>query len=232
MSVETILTIFGGIALLVGIFGGGVKAKEIEVPLINTRVRIISAITGIVLITVAVLLSIPGFVQPAPISATPILSPVPLSQVTITIINNNCIAQDYYVDGTRVLSAIPSGAIQTFQVFPGQHAAYACEPRTNNCASPEQIDWTTRRTNAIGRSSSCPVTITLTNNNCKAQDYYVDGTKVLSAIAPGANETFQVSPRQHAVYSCEPGTNNCASPEQIDWTTRRTNTIGRASYCP
>jgi hypothetical protein len=152
--------------------------------------------------------------------------------VTITLTNNNCEAQDYYIDGSKVLSALPPGETGTFQVSPKLHSTYACNPGTGACANPEQTDFTTRRTNAIGRADSCPVTITLTNNNCEAQDYYVDGNKVLSAIPPGAIETFQVSPKLHSTYACKPGTNSCATPEQTDWTSIRTRTIGRASYCP
>ena len=66
MSVEAILTIIGGVALLIGIFGGGVKAKEIEIPLVHPRLRVVSALIGVVLITVAVLLSRPELLSSVP----------------------------------------------------------------------------------------------------------------------------------------------------------------------
>ena len=66
MSVPTVIAVVGGIALLIGIFGGGVKAKEIEIPLINARVRVFSIITGMVLLITAALLSSPVITTPAP----------------------------------------------------------------------------------------------------------------------------------------------------------------------
>lgn len=57
MSVEIVIATIGGIALLVGLFGGGIKAKEIEIPSINFQIRVISIITGIILLLVAALLS-------------------------------------------------------------------------------------------------------------------------------------------------------------------------------
>ena len=50
MTVSVVFAIAGVIALLFGIIGGGIKAKEIEVPLLSTRIRIITVIIGLVLI--------------------------------------------------------------------------------------------------------------------------------------------------------------------------------------
>ncbi len=66
MGVEAILAIVGGIALLVGIFGGGVKAKEIEIPSIHAGLRVISALTGIALIVIAIFLSRPELLPAIP----------------------------------------------------------------------------------------------------------------------------------------------------------------------
>jgi hypothetical protein len=52
MNPPTVLIIAGCIALLVGLFGGGVKAKEIEVPKISILPRIFSSVIGISLIWV------------------------------------------------------------------------------------------------------------------------------------------------------------------------------------
>src|SRR5215467_8088918 len=58
MTLPMILTVAGCIALLVGLFGGGVKAKEIEVPKISTWPRIFSSVSGIVLIWIGMRLSL------------------------------------------------------------------------------------------------------------------------------------------------------------------------------
>jgi hypothetical protein len=58
MNLPTILAMAGCIALLAGLFGGGIKVKEFEVPKINTFPRISSTIFGIVLIGLAVSLSL------------------------------------------------------------------------------------------------------------------------------------------------------------------------------
>jgi hypothetical protein len=59
MSVPLILSVVGGIALLVGLFGGGVKAKEITVPKIDFWPRLFSSLIGLILIAMATWLSIP-----------------------------------------------------------------------------------------------------------------------------------------------------------------------------
>ena len=64
MSVPIVISVIGGIALLIGIFGGGIKAKEVEIPSVNVKIRIISAITGVFLITIAAFLSSPDLLNP------------------------------------------------------------------------------------------------------------------------------------------------------------------------
>lgn len=59
MTVPIILAIIGGIALLIGLFGGGVKAKEIEIPKIPGWPRLFSTIVGIILLSVSIWLSRP-----------------------------------------------------------------------------------------------------------------------------------------------------------------------------
>jgi hypothetical protein len=82
-----ILGIAGCVALLIGIFGGGVKAKEIEVPKISTLPRILSCIIGGLLIGVSIWLftyppipipSIPTeTVTPGSISTVSAFTPIP-----------------------------------------------------------------------------------------------------------------------------------------------------------
>jgi hypothetical protein len=50
MTLPLVLTVAGCIALLVGLFGGGIKAKEIELPTISIAPRIFSTVIGIALI--------------------------------------------------------------------------------------------------------------------------------------------------------------------------------------
>src|SRR5690242_13111337 len=57
MDVSAVIAVIGGVALLVGIFGGGVKIKEAEIPTVNTWIRVTSAITGIILITISIFLA-------------------------------------------------------------------------------------------------------------------------------------------------------------------------------
>jgi hypothetical protein len=58
MDATSVIAMIGGIALLIGIFGGGVKAKEVEIPLIPTSIRILAGATGIILLGIAIWLSI------------------------------------------------------------------------------------------------------------------------------------------------------------------------------
>lgn len=46
MTLPVVFSIAGCFALLIGLFGGGVKAKEIEIPIISTSIRIASSIVG------------------------------------------------------------------------------------------------------------------------------------------------------------------------------------------
>lgn len=73
MTLPIVLTIAGCIALLVGLFGGGVKAKEIEVPKISVLSRIFSSLVGVALIWAGTQLpSLPDSLTPTE-TVTPIL---------------------------------------------------------------------------------------------------------------------------------------------------------------
>lgn len=63
MDVSTVIAIIGGIALLVGVFGGGIELKELKVPPINSVLRVISFIVGALLIMAAVIVSKPEFLN-------------------------------------------------------------------------------------------------------------------------------------------------------------------------
>jgi hypothetical protein len=76
MPLQTVLAIAGSIALLVGLFGGGVKAKEIEVPRLSVWPRILSSLIGMVLIGIAIRL--PNPLQP---TESPTLTVVPTTEL-------------------------------------------------------------------------------------------------------------------------------------------------------
>jgi len=73
MTLPIVLAIAGSIALLVGLFGGGVKAKEIVVPKISIFARILSSLTGVILIGIASWLSSgSGFLPPTETPSPPV----------------------------------------------------------------------------------------------------------------------------------------------------------------
>jgi hypothetical protein len=74
ITLQIVLAIAGSVALLVGLFGGGVKAKEIEVSKLSPVSRMFSIFIGIVMIGAATWLSFPCF------SASPDTTPKPIGQ--------------------------------------------------------------------------------------------------------------------------------------------------------
>jgi len=72
LNLQIVLAITGCIALLIGLFGGGVKAKEIEIPKIRVGPRILSSLVGVALIGTAIRL--PNLMQQ---TGQPTASPVP-----------------------------------------------------------------------------------------------------------------------------------------------------------
>ena len=90
LTLPIILAIAGSVALLIGLFGGGVKAKEIEVPTLARGARILSSLFGIGLIGIAIWLSqtpLPQTGSPTsvPMATTePALSPIMPTSITPT----------------------------------------------------------------------------------------------------------------------------------------------------
>ncbi len=68
MTVEVVLAIAGVVALLTGILGGGIKAKEVEIPSIRTSIRVASTVVGVILIALSIWK--PGNVSPSNSSAS------------------------------------------------------------------------------------------------------------------------------------------------------------------
>ena len=58
MTVSVVFAIAGVIALLFGIIGGGVRAKELEVPPLAGKVRIITGVIGLILIGLAIIFEV------------------------------------------------------------------------------------------------------------------------------------------------------------------------------
>jgi len=167
-----------------------------------------------------------------PVLPTPSPSANALQTVRITLTNFFCISQDFYVDNLLVVKALEPGASTTFQVTPGQHSTYVCKPGTDSCSSPTPINWATAASHSIFSSPDCKIDITLTNNFCKAQDFYVDDTLVVQALDPNATITFQVKPGQHSAYACLAGTTDtCGETSQLDWTESGTHSIDTSPSC-
>lgn len=83
MNLPVILAIAGCAALLAGLFGGGVKAKEIVIPKLSTMPRIFSSAAGLVLIGIAIWISSP--IPSAEVSPTQIPpTEVPSTQIPPT----------------------------------------------------------------------------------------------------------------------------------------------------
>jgi hypothetical protein len=75
MTVPVVLAIAGVFSLLVGVLGGGIKAKEIEIPSMPTAARLLSSIGGLALIGIAIWLSSPGTIPVPPPTESPEAAP-------------------------------------------------------------------------------------------------------------------------------------------------------------
>jgi len=75
MDAIAVIAAIGGIALLLGIFGGGIKAKEVDIPILPVPVRILSSVIGTILIGTAIWLS----------SRNNIISQEPLTEIPTSI---------------------------------------------------------------------------------------------------------------------------------------------------
>jgi hypothetical protein len=210
----------------------------------NNSVLIIIAIFGVVGTVIAATITVTGnytvekmrqeaeLTRIALVSTNEAQAKATPKLITITLTNDNCNAQDYYVDGNLIVSSIEPNAKVPFNVIPGEHQVLSCSSNTNFCGDTVQVNWTASTTAAIKPASNCPIAITLTNYNCMAQDYYIDGNLMVSSIKPNAKVIINVIPGDHQVYSCNPGTSTCGDAVQANWTTSTTAAIGLASDCP
>ena len=83
MPLSSILALAGCAALLIGLLGGGLKAKEVVVPKISLWTRIISASVGVILIGVSLWLFF-SQTQQLPVETNPTATAVSTSSETTT----------------------------------------------------------------------------------------------------------------------------------------------------
>ncbi len=86
MTVPIVLAIAGVVTFLIGVLGGGVKAKEIVIPSVAPSIRIILSVAGLALIGVAIWLSLPSTTDNSPtateLPATATMLDIPTSAFT------------------------------------------------------------------------------------------------------------------------------------------------------
>jgi hypothetical protein len=73
------------------------------------------------------------------------------------------------------------------------------------------------------------IRISLTNKNCKTEDFYLDG-KLLTSIEPGSTIAFTTTEGKHTTKACAHGTSNC-SGSTYNWSVSTTDSISRNSSC-
>jgi hypothetical protein len=164
-----------------------------------------------------------------------LFNPPPKALVTINLTNYDCVAHDFHVvtsdDSQLLIIFAEPGQTRRFPISPGSYKAYTCNAGTNQCVDPFVVEWDASSIASIGRGRNCPVSIALTNNNCRAEDFYVDGQRIVS-IGAGEARPLQVPPGSHQVKICNAGSQECSSPFTVDWTSASTPSIARESSCP
>ena len=126
MTLPIVLAIAGSIALLVGLLGGGVKAKEIEVPTLAPGPRILSSLMGIGLIGMAIWLSQHPQTQAESPLSTPIATtePAPPQRTPTSITPTNTPTETPTIPPTNTPSPTPESVAKTILfVSPNQPEA-------------------------------------------------------------------------------------------------------------
>lgn len=153
--------------------------------------------------------------------------------IIIRLTSNHCSPQDFYVDGEKVVASINPGSTLAFKTTKGNHLVYSCSPTTNICGEAISISWKTSSSYLIEEDSQCPITITLTNENCSSADFYVDGIVVVPGIAENSTVNFAVFPGTHDVKACRAGNpNSCGITHAVNWTQSTSHAIFRNPSCP
>jgi hypothetical protein len=85
MDVPVVLAIAGVVALLIGFLGGGIRARELEIPSIPTPARVIVSLGGMIFLGLAIWLSAPGRFTPPEPTVLPVDTATPPSTETPSI---------------------------------------------------------------------------------------------------------------------------------------------------
>lgn len=153
-------------------------------------------------------------------------------QVAISIVNNDCFSNNLMVDGETVALSIPPKGATFIKVRSGEHWVQSCSTNNpSNCQPLSKLEWANTEEYSIPKSRSCPITITLTNNDCKSSDFYVDGNVAVSNIGEAESKGFEVVPGTHMLKACLAGTDNCGNEHELDWQTSTEHFIKRSSSC-
>jgi hypothetical protein len=176
MSLDVASFAFGALLFLVALVGGGIEIQSFKIPPLPTGIRYVAGIAGVFFLAMAFVIAfIPKLlstetptVMPTTtptvivmLTETPTVMPTPTvtEQITITLVNDDCKTDDYYVDGTLV-STIEAESKDSFAIDAGQHTIVACRANADNCGDSIQRFWPKSKEEHIGRSESCPVTPT------------------------------------------------------------------------
>lgn len=206
-------------------------AKQKKKTKLSPEMRTALITAGVAIITA--MLASPVFVEMIRREPPPTPS---LNAVTLSIFNEHCLEQDFYVDDLLVATVKP-GAQVDIQVNSGEHYYYACEFGTSNCGSSYYAIWTQSATLSIPSSPACsppapvPVSITLVNENCQNYDLYLDGA-YYSTIYEGETQYVSLEPGTHVAQGCISGTEICSASTQQDWFQDSFWTISRETTCP
>lgn len=118
----------------------------------------------------------------------------------------------------------------------GFHVLAECDSPKGSFSSTSE-GWTTFRIRGGQTSESSPstsnskqISVDLTNENCEAQDFYLDGN-LISTIKPGSTITFTTVEGTHTVQVCAPRTSNCGDLISEYWSISRPLSISRSSSC-
>ena len=154
--------------------------------------------------------------------------------ITVILTNPACTSINYYVDGKLMVSSLQPKAKMPFDITPGKHQVYVCFSDNTGCGDVIQVDWKESTTaTIIDASSTCPITISLTNPACTSINYYVDGKLMVSSLEAKSTVNFEITPGKHQVYVCFSDNTGCGDAVQVDWTESTTATIiDTSSTCP
>jgi hypothetical protein len=100
LTLQIVLAITGSVALLTGLFGGGVKAKEIIIPKLSILARLFSSLIGVALIWAAIWLQIPE--QPVEQPTSTLISPTETRPTEVQIIPASAISSPISLTTTPI----------------------------------------------------------------------------------------------------------------------------------